>query len=200
VAAQHADQQNVDLAQHGRLGPARQAAAQGRATGLVGRGGQAAPRRALAQEPAQRRHHPDSLGRRVARAAAWRPITSVDHCGDEVQKSEIQCGCPCVVHKLGQPQHRIKDQVKSTKGSCENRFLERDSEILHVQRCFAGTAANTRGLNNLRGWFACVASYPDASIAFICLAQQQIDGSDYAVSQHPPRRLHRGIAGSLVCQ
>ena len=109
VAAQHADQHGVDAGQQARLGPTRQAPAQGRATGLGGRGGQAAPRRALAQEPAQRRHHPDSLGRRVARAAAWRPITSVDHCSDEVQKSEIQCGYPCLVSKLGQPQHRIKD-------------------------------------------------------------------------------------------
>src|SRR4051812_48978533 len=50
MAAQHADQQRVHLAQHGGLGPAGEAAAQGRAAGLVLAGPQAAPGRTLAQK------------------------------------------------------------------------------------------------------------------------------------------------------
>jgi len=57
VAAPHADQQGVNAGQQARLGPTRQVPAQGRATGLVGGGGQAAPRRARAQKPAQGGQH-----------------------------------------------------------------------------------------------------------------------------------------------
>ena len=47
MAAEHADQHGMHPRQQARLGPARRAAAQGRAAGLGFRGGQAAPRRAL---------------------------------------------------------------------------------------------------------------------------------------------------------
>src|SRR3712207_4684764 len=59
----------------------------------------------------------------MARAAIWRPITGGDHRGDKVRKSEIQCGCPCLLRDMGDPQRRITDQAKSTAGSCENHLL-----------------------------------------------------------------------------
>jgi hypothetical protein len=92
MAAQHADQQGVHLRQQARPRPPHQAAAQGRAAGLVLGGDQAAPWRALAQEAPQRRHHPDGLGWWVARPAARQVVVAgVDHRGDEMQELEIQC-------------------------------------------------------------------------------------------------------------
>ena len=94
VAAQHADQHGMDLCQHAGLGPMPQASAQGRATGLGGRGGQAAPRRALAQEPAQGRQHADGCGGRVTAPAMTRPPTRVDHRRNEMQNPDVQGRCP----------------------------------------------------------------------------------------------------------
>jgi hypothetical protein len=79
MPAQHADQQCVHLRQQAGPCPARQAAAQGRAAGLVFRGGQAAPRRALPQEPAQGGQHPDRRRGRVATPAATQFSAAVDH-------------------------------------------------------------------------------------------------------------------------
>jgi hypothetical protein len=94
VAAPHADQHGMDAGQQAGLGPARQASAQGRATGLLGGGDQAAPRRALAQKPAQGGQHANGCGGWVTAPAMTRPPTRVDHCRNEMQNPDVQGRCP----------------------------------------------------------------------------------------------------------
>src|SRR3712207_4244664 len=77
------DQQGVDLRQQAGLGPVRQAASQGRAAGLIFRGGQTAPWRALAQEAAQGGHDPDGHRGRVTAPTIAGSLAGVDHRRDE---------------------------------------------------------------------------------------------------------------------
>ena len=97
MAAQHGGQQRVYLRQQSRFGPARQNAAQGRATGLIQGGRQAAPGRAFAQKAPQCRHNPDGFARRVTRATAWLLVAGVDNRGDQMKEPEVQCCCPCLL-------------------------------------------------------------------------------------------------------
>src|SRR5215211_2921400 len=87
----------MDLRQQSRFGPARQNPAQGRSTGLIRGGRQAAPGRAFAQKAPQCRHNPDRFGRWVARATVWLLVAGVDNRGDEMKELEVHCRCPCLV-------------------------------------------------------------------------------------------------------
>src|SRR3954462_3340841 len=80
----------MHLGQHRVLCPIGQEPPQGRATDLLDRGTQAAPRRALAQEPAQRGKHAHRRATRVTRAAVWWWFARHDELRNQVQKSEIQ--------------------------------------------------------------------------------------------------------------
>ena len=71
----------MNLCQQTRLGPAPEAAAQGRTAGLIRGGRQAAPGRALAQKAPQCRYDPDGLARRVARPRAWLLVAGLDDRG-----------------------------------------------------------------------------------------------------------------------
>jgi hypothetical protein len=122
MAAQHADEQGVHLRQQARLGPPRQASAQGRAAGLILGGGQAAPGRALAQKAPQRRYDPDGLGWWVARSAALPPSTCIDHRGDEMQKPEVQCRFPRLISQTWAAAAQASGQASSTISGCDNRL------------------------------------------------------------------------------
>src|SRR4051794_29450328 len=93
ITPQHADQHGVDLRQQAHPGPACQPSPQGRTAGLSRCRGQAAPGRALAQEPPQSRQHPDRLGGRVAASALPGWIAELDHSRDQAQDLDVQ-GCP----------------------------------------------------------------------------------------------------------
>ena len=101
MSAQHADQYGVNPLEKTCLGPARQAAAQGRTAGLVFRGGQAAPGRAFAQKPTQGGQHPDRRCGRVAAPAIAGSLGGVDHRSDEMKKPEVQCCCPRLAPRHG---------------------------------------------------------------------------------------------------
>ena len=139
MAAQHADQHGVDACQQARLGPARQAPAQGRATGLVGRGGQAAPRRALAQKPAQGGQHANGCGGRVTTPAMTRPPTRVDHRCDEMQNPDVQGRCPFLSLQTWAAAGQAGRAGISIRGNCENYLLAR-----REQRRNAWISARTR--------------------------------------------------------
>ena len=96
MAPQHANQQGVHLRQHTRLGPACEPPPQGRAAGLRRCRGQAAPGRALAQEPPQGGQHSDRLGRRMAATALPGWITVVDDRRKQAQDPDIQGSLPCL--------------------------------------------------------------------------------------------------------
>ena len=97
MAAQHGGQQRVYLGQRASIGPASEAAAQGRTAGLIRGGPQTAPGRAFAQKAPQSRHNPNSFARRVARATVWLLVAGVDNRGDEMKKPDVQCCCPCLL-------------------------------------------------------------------------------------------------------
>ena len=84
------------LRQHTRLGPACEPPPQGRAAGLRRCRGQAAPGRALAQEPPQGGQHSDRLGRRMAATALPGWITVVDDRRKQAQDPDIQGSLPCL--------------------------------------------------------------------------------------------------------
>src|SRR3954447_3724340 len=90
IAAQHRHQQRMHLAQHRVLGPEGQEPPQGRATGLLDSGAQAAPRQAVTQEPAQGGNHTHDLTARMARSALRWWFARHDEVRNQVQKSEIQ--------------------------------------------------------------------------------------------------------------
>src|SRR5215211_1462887 len=125
----------MDLRQQSRFGPARQNPAQGRSTGLIRGGRQAAPGRAFAQKAPQCRHNPNSFGRRVARATVWLLVAGVDNRGDEMKKPDVQCCCPCLLSLSAVPvccpcllfqtwaaEAQNRRSTNSTVSSCENRL------------------------------------------------------------------------------
>src|SRR4051812_20975824 len=87
----------MNLRQQARLGPAPEAAAQGRTAGLIRSGRQAAPGRALTQKAPQCRHDPDGIAWRVARPRAWLRVAGVDDRGDKMKEPKIQCCYPSLV-------------------------------------------------------------------------------------------------------
>lgn len=122
VAVPHADPHGVDAGQQARLGPARQMPAQDRATGLLGHGGQAAPRRARAQQPAQGGRHAKGCGGRVTTPAMTRPPTRVDHRCDEMQNPDVQGRCSCLSLQTWAAAEQAGRSGISTRGNCENRL------------------------------------------------------------------------------
>ena len=94
MAPQHANQQGVHLGQQADPGPACEPSPQGRAARLSRCRDEAAPRRARAQEPPQRRQHPDCVGRWGAATARPGWIADLDHGCNPAQDPDVQGSRP----------------------------------------------------------------------------------------------------------
>src|SRR3954468_20209148 len=99
VAAQHADQDGMNLRQHTDARPLLQMAAQGRTADLAGGRRQAAPRRAFPQELSQRGHYPNRCRSGMTTTLLLRWRTEIDDCRDQVQISEVHCFPPCLTRQ-----------------------------------------------------------------------------------------------------
>ena len=99
VAAQHADQDGMNLRQHTDARPLLQMAAQGRTADLAGARRQAAPRRAFPEELSQRGHHPNRCRSGMTTTSLLRWRAEIDDCRDQVQISEIHCFLPCLTRQ-----------------------------------------------------------------------------------------------------
>jgi len=126
LPAQHADQHGMHMPQHARPRPVRQATPQG-GPARLGRGRpQAAPRRALAQEPPQRRQHPHRLGRWVARTVGphWLALARTTRpLSPPTPKCSRSTPPPRQDAADGTTGRHDYGQAHSTQGSSENRLL-----------------------------------------------------------------------------
>src|SRR3954452_11788655 len=99
VAAQHADQDAMNLRQHTDARPLLQMAAQSRTADLAGGRRQAAPRRAFPEELSQRGHHPNRCRSGMTTTSLLRWRTEIDDCRNQVQIPEIHCFLPCLTRQ-----------------------------------------------------------------------------------------------------
>jgi len=98
----------MHLGQHRILCPVCQEPPQRRATDLLDRGAQTAPRQALTQEPAQGSNHAHDLAAWMARPAFRWWFARHDEFRNQVQKSEIQHILPYPTLRYGKRAHRFQ--------------------------------------------------------------------------------------------